>query len=38
MSTGADEIMVAFQADSVDTRLRSLELTAASGALAPAVA
>ena len=38
VSTGADEIMVAFQADSVDTRLRSLELTAASGALAPAVA
>ncbi len=37
-STGADEIMLAFQADSVEARLRSLELTAGSGALAPAVA
>jgi luciferase family oxidoreductase group 1 len=38
VSTGADEIMVAFQADSVEARLRSLELTAASGALAPPAA
>jgi luciferase family oxidoreductase group 1 len=38
VSTGADEIMLAFQADSVEARLRSLDLTAGSGALAPAVA
>lgn len=34
--TGADEIMVAFQADGVDARIRALEITAASGAMAPA--
>lgn len=34
--TGADEIMVGFQADTVESRIRSLELTAASGAMTPA--
>jgi len=34
--TGADELMVAFQADSTEARLRALELTAASGVLAAA--
>ncbi|KAB1647859.1 LLM class flavin-dependent oxidoreductase [Pseudoclavibacter endophyticus] len=35
--TGADEIMIAFQSDTVEGRIRSLELTAASGAMAPAI-
>lgn len=34
--TSADEIMVAFQSDTIEARIRSLEITAASGAMAAA--